>query len=146
MKNIVREKTSFSKEGFPLYRRRSVQDLDVISYNRQIYLDWDGHCNIEFSGLTYTVLYLYKYLFKGPSKVDLSLLATPPRPGVLPLHPKDEIGRYIRGTSASANLSCMKNSLSCMIDIGQMYFVLLATDTSNGNDPFCYRTFTYCPV
>ena len=97
MKNIVREKTSFSKEGFPLYRRRSVQDLDVVPYNRQIYLDWDGHCNIEFSGLTYTVLYLYKYLFKGPSKVDLSLLATPPRPGVLPLHPKDEIGRYIRG-------------------------------------------------
>jgi len=52
--------------------------------------------NIEFSGLTYTVLYLYKYLFKGPSKIQLFLI-TPPRPGVLPLHPRDEIGRYIRG-------------------------------------------------
>jgi hypothetical protein len=97
MKNVVRPATSFSKDGFPQYRRRSVHDLNVVPYNRLCSLDWDGHINIEFSGLTYTVLYLYKYLYKGPSKIQLILLAPPPRPGILPLHPKDEIGRYIRG-------------------------------------------------
>jgi hypothetical protein len=98
MKTVIREKTTFSKEGFPEYKRRNVADLNVVPYNREIFLDWDGHCNIEFSGLTYTILYLYKYLFKGPSKVQLSFTAPPAtRPGVLPLHPRDEIGRYIRG-------------------------------------------------
>ena len=97
MKNVVREKTTFSKEGFPLYRRRKVEDLNIVPYNRQITLDWGGHCNVEFSGLTYTVLYLYKYLFKGPSKVHLLLTPPPTRPGILPLHPQDEIGRYVRG-------------------------------------------------
>ena len=96
MKTIVRDKTTFSKDGFPEYRRRSLDDLNIVPYNRLCSLDWDGHLNVEFSGLTYTVLYLYKYLFKGPSKIQLTLI-TPPRPGVLPLHPEDEVGRYIRG-------------------------------------------------
>ena len=50
------------------------------------------------------------------------------------------------GSSASANLSCMKISLSCMIDIGQNVFVLLASREVTGNGPFQYRNFTFLPV
>jgi hypothetical protein len=96
MKHVVKPTTTFSKDGFPEYKRSHRHDLNIVPYNRLCSLDWDGHLNIEFSGLTYTVLYLYKYLFKGPSKIQLTLI-NPTRPGVLPLHPSDEIGRYIRG-------------------------------------------------
>jgi hypothetical protein len=96
MKHVVKPTTTFSKDGFPEYKRSHLHDLNIVPYNRLCSLDWDGHLNIEFSGLTYTVLYLYKYLFKGPSKIQLTLI-NPTRPGVLPLHPSDEIGRYIRG-------------------------------------------------
>ena len=54
--------------------------------------------------------------------------------------------RDIGFASASANLSCMKNSLSCIVDIGQMYFVLLASGLVNGNEAFPYRNFTFLPV
>ena len=105
----IREKTTFSNEGFPLYRRRKEEDLLVVPYNREIFLDWGcGHINCEFSGQTYTILYLYKYLFKGAKKVTVTFGHTdggPPPPlitaaarhPVLALHAMDEIGRYIRG-------------------------------------------------
>ena len=35
---------------------------------------WDGHANVEYSGSTYTVLYLYKYLFKGAKKVSVRFI------------------------------------------------------------------------
>jgi hypothetical protein len=48
MKHVVRQETTFSKEGFPQYRRRSTPDLRVVPYNRQCSIDWEGHLNIEF--------------------------------------------------------------------------------------------------
>jgi hypothetical protein len=99
----IRDKTTFSSEGFPLYRRRKEEDLLVVPYNREIFLDWGcGHINCEFSGQTYTILYLYKYLFKGATKVTVTFGEPPPlltsaRDPVLALHAKDEIGRYVRG-------------------------------------------------
>jgi hypothetical protein len=61
-------------------------------------LDWGcGHINVEFSGQTYTVLYLYKYLFKGPSKVAVTLEQANQANPVLELHKHDEVGRYLRG-------------------------------------------------
>jgi hypothetical protein len=44
-------------------------DLKVVPHNREVLLDWDGHINVEYAGTSYTVLYLYKYLFKGNKKV-----------------------------------------------------------------------------
>jgi hypothetical protein len=37
-------------------------------------MDWKGHCNVEFTTLTYTCCYLYKYLFKGNKKTKVSFL------------------------------------------------------------------------
>ena len=41
----------------------------VVPNNRDLLLDWEGHINVEYAGSTYSVLYLYKYLFKGNKKV-----------------------------------------------------------------------------
>ena len=60
--------TFLDENGYPTYRRRSHQDLKVVPHNRDLLLDWNGHINVEYAGTTYTVLYLYKYLFKGNKK------------------------------------------------------------------------------
>lgn len=97
----TRPHTSFSGQGFPQYRRRSTVDLDIVPHNRELFMDWGcGHANVEFSGLAYTVLYLYKYLFKGPTKITLTMNEQgqdPTRREVMDLHKNDEVGRYIRG-------------------------------------------------
>ena len=68
-------------------------------------MDWDGHVCLEFCGTTFCVLYLYKYLYKGSKKVTIWIDVN--RPNVaLPLHPKDEMGEYIRGRKL--------NSMECM--------------------------------
>ena len=52
-----------------VYRRRHQDDLKVVPYNLQIMMmDWDSHINVEFSGTQHCVVYLYKYLFKGPKR------------------------------------------------------------------------------
>ena len=56
---------SFDKRGYPVYYKPNKIDLNIVSYNPEILIDWDGHINVEFCGKTYSVLYLYKYLFKG---------------------------------------------------------------------------------
>ena len=65
----VMECTTLDENGYPIYRRPNRADLKVVPHNREILLDWDGHINVEYAGTSYTVLYLYKYLFKGNKKV-----------------------------------------------------------------------------
>lgn len=71
------ERTYFEK-GYPRYKRSkpvgsisSPKHVMVVPHNREILEAWDGHANVEYSGFTYTVLYLYKYLFKGAKKVKV---------------------------------------------------------------------------
>ena len=100
-KTTIRPHTTFSPEGFPQYRRRKMADLFVVPHNRQLFMDWGcGHSNVEYSGQMFTVLYLYKYLFKGPSKITVALTETgndPLRRPILELHKQDEVNRYLRG-------------------------------------------------
>jgi hypothetical protein len=62
------ESTTLDHNGYPIYRRPNRDDLKVVPHNREVLLDWDGHINVEYAGTSYTVLYLYKYLFKGNKK------------------------------------------------------------------------------
>jgi len=62
-----------NSRGFPIYWRPNAADKMIVSHNRLMLLDWDGHCNVVFAGSTFCVLYLYKYLFKGAKKVSLRL-------------------------------------------------------------------------
>jgi hypothetical protein len=54
-----------------VYRRRSVaDDLLVVPYNLSMLMDWGSHINVEYSGSAFSVLYIYKYLYKGASKKE----------------------------------------------------------------------------
>ena len=89
--NIVANVTSFDERGFPQYRRPTVKSLYVVPHNRELLLDWNGHANVEFAGSTYTVIYLYKYLFKGSKKVKMQLTNADD------VNNNDEINLYLRG-------------------------------------------------
>jgi hypothetical protein len=58
-------------------------------------LDHDGHINCEYAGSTYTVMYLYKYLFKGNKKVQCTIHRRDGSEDVI--RKDDEINLYIRG-------------------------------------------------
>jgi len=90
-KNIVNESTTFDEQGFPQYKRPSVKSLYVVPHNKELLKDWNGHANVEFAGSTYTVIYLYKYLFKGSKKVKLRLTNADD------INNNDEINLYLRG-------------------------------------------------
>jgi hypothetical protein len=57
---IIRESTIFDERGKPHYKRNNDNDLNIAPHNRQMLLDWDGHCYVDFAGSSYSVLYLYK--------------------------------------------------------------------------------------
>jgi hypothetical protein len=62
--------TSFTKQNDRVvYRRRHESDLLIVPHNRKILQDWDGHAYLDICS-TETVIYLYKYLYKGGSKKD----------------------------------------------------------------------------
>jgi len=89
--NIITNTTKFDEKGFPQYRRPTTKSLYVVPHNKQMLKDWNGHANVEFAGSTYTVIYLYKYLFKGSKKVKLRLT------NANDISDRDEINLYLRG-------------------------------------------------
>ena len=90
-KNIITNKTLFDEKGFPQYKRPTVKSIYVVPHNKQLLKDWNGHANVEFAGSAYTVIYLYKYLFKGSKKVKLQLTNADD------VNNNNEIKLYIRG-------------------------------------------------
>jgi len=92
----VQPKSSIDPRGYPIYKRLVQDDLVVVPHHRKMIIDWNGHLNLEFCGSTFCILYLYKYLFKGSRKVKIAFAI------LRPLHPRDEIGHYIRGRKLSS--------------------------------------------
>jgi hypothetical protein len=84
-------RTTFCEKGYPIYKRRKKEDLHVVPHNRKLLLDWGGHAYIDWCGSTYTVLYLYKYLYKGAKKVKFRL------ENAEDVDDRDEITLYLRG-------------------------------------------------
>ena len=89
--NIVADTTTFDDRGYPQYRRSTVKSLCVVPHNRELLKDWNHHANVEFAGSTYTVIYLYKYLFKRSKKVKMRLTNADD------VRNDDEINLYLRG-------------------------------------------------
>jgi hypothetical protein len=83
--------TTFDEKGYPIYCRPDKNDQRVVPHNKDILLDWDGHSNLEFAASTYCIFYLYKYLFKGNKKVQLSLN------NISDIQSNDEINIFLRG-------------------------------------------------
>ena len=61
--------TSF-KNGYPVYKRPRPEDRRVVPHNKSILIAWDGHANYEFASDFRSILYLFKYLYKGPKPVS----------------------------------------------------------------------------
>ena len=85
--------TYIDDDGYPQYSRPNIEDCYIVPHVKQMLLDDpDGcHCNTEFCGSTYCIIYLYKYLFKGNRKLELTLN------NLDDVHPEDEILNYLRG-------------------------------------------------
>lgn len=45
--HLVQLRTTFNDKGFPQYVRKTRDDLMVVPHNRKIFVDWDGHSNVE---------------------------------------------------------------------------------------------------
>jgi hypothetical protein len=99
--NLVLQHSTFQeKSGRVNYRRRSIQDLNICQHERKSLLDWDGHCFIDYCGSAHSVLYLYKYLYKGAKKAKLRLT------NAEDIDDDDEINLYIRGRYL-CSMDCM---------------------------------------
>ena len=68
------------------------EDLRVIPHNRELLLDWERPINVEYVGTNNSVLYLYKYLFKGNRKIKAIFQDISEN-----ISKNDEIKLYIRG-------------------------------------------------
>ena len=89
----------FDEHGFPRYARPRECDLKIVPHNRQILLDWDGHSNVEYTTTTYTMIYLYKYLFKGNKKSKVYFNNE---------DEKDEITAFLHGRITCAMSACWR--------------------------------------
>lgn len=62
--------THIDNKGMARYRRRNINtDRYVVAHNELILRDMQCHVNVEYAGTSTQVIYLYKYLFKGVSKI-----------------------------------------------------------------------------
>lgn len=96
--------THFEERGYPVYRRTTPQDSKVVPHNRLLLTLWDGHVNVEFAGHVLLVLYLYKYIFKGPDKARVQIIEGAAEDD------QDEITRYVRARYLSS-MECMWTTL-----------------------------------
>ena len=99
---ILNNETHFDEKKYPVYKRLKHEDCKVVVHNRQMLLDLKCHCNTEFSASTYSVIYLYKYLFKGNKKVQMYL------DNINDVNEDDEIKLYLRGRMLSSMEACWR--------------------------------------
>ena len=86
--NVIQDRTSIDDHGYLHYKRKTDADLNIVPHNVNILLDWNGHANVEYSGSSYCIIYLYKYLFKGRKKVTTVKKKD---------RPKNELEAYVQG-------------------------------------------------
>jgi len=74
--------TTFDEHGFALYRRWQNLQLVVVNgqeinnqwvapYNRDLYIKYDTHINVERVAVCSMVKYLYKYVHKGHNRATI---------------------------------------------------------------------------
>ena len=68
--------THLDDKSYPVYARPEAKDCYIVPHCKQMLLDCDCHVNTEFCASTYTLIYLYKYLFKGKQDTNKHSLHT----------------------------------------------------------------------
>jgi hypothetical protein len=91
------QQTWIDDQGRVHYRRRSEEDLWIVSHIPELIDELDCHIHCDAAYTTYVFCYLYKYLFKGPDHAFFSLLADSED-----REPRNECQEYIRGRYLSA--------------------------------------------
>ena len=69
----VTETTYTNDRGYTHYRRRTPQDTKIVPHNRHLLLLGESHINVEVSCTVNLIMYLYKYIFKGPDHARYSV-------------------------------------------------------------------------
>ena len=69
----INVETYTNEAGYPVYRRRSECDRNVVPYNPLMIDEFDCHINIELASSVILIMYLYKYLYKGNDFVKGSI-------------------------------------------------------------------------
>ena len=82
--------TYIDEAGYARYRRRSVDDCDVVPYNSDLLRRFKCHINVESSATVLLIMYLYKYFYKGVDYTSGNIVT-------------DEICQYIKGRYLSAS-------------------------------------------
>jgi hypothetical protein len=90
-RHILTERSTLMDNGIINYKRIADADLFVVPHNKQLLLDWRGHVNVECAVGSKSVLYLYRYLYKGRKRTKAELRNDPDFNG------DDEIKLHVRG-------------------------------------------------
>lgn len=67
------EHSTFSPQGYPIYRRRKAEDTFVVPHSKNLLLKYDCHINVELASEVSLIAYLYKYIYKGPDRSGVHL-------------------------------------------------------------------------
>ncbi|XP_057432625.1 uncharacterized protein LOC130725408 [Lotus japonicus] len=97
------ESTVIDEDGYPLYKRRDtgiyvekkgirMDNSFVVPYNPQLLMLYNGHINVEYCNKSNAIKYLFKYVSKGPDRVNLEI--TNQKEDGLEIEVKDEIKQY----------------------------------------------------
>ncbi|XP_057444606.1 uncharacterized protein LOC130736847 [Lotus japonicus] len=76
--------TAIDDDGFPIYKRRTTKitvtkkgvPLDngfVVPYNPKLLMKYQGHINVEYCNKSNAIKYLFKYINKGPGRVNVQI-------------------------------------------------------------------------
>ncbi|XP_057419198.1 uncharacterized protein LOC130713450 [Lotus japonicus] len=97
------ETTIIDDDGYPVYRRRDtgvyvekkglrMDNSYVVPYNPQLLMLYNGHINVEYCNKSNAIKYLFKYVSKGPDRVNIEIINQ--REDGAELEVKDEIKQY----------------------------------------------------
>lgn len=97
------ESTTFTQDGFPMYRRRNngstvvkgrhcFDNRDVVPYNKFLCKKFNCHINVEVCTSIQSVKYLYKYVYKGHDRVRADVV-----------NDRDEPQQFVDGRYISAS-------------------------------------------
>ncbi|XP_057453106.1 uncharacterized protein LOC130744967 [Lotus japonicus] len=78
------ESTIIDDDGYPVYKRRDtgvyvdkkgirMDNSFVVPYNPQLLMLYNGHINVEYCNKSNAIKYLFKYVSKGPDRVNVEI-------------------------------------------------------------------------